>query len=405
MYLLHALVVLVACMDRTLGGAIAARDPTPAASTTYPIPSVLTPARATSPQFSQSPLMHSTYTVASRADYGKMVDPSNTYTLFRDGGGSCAIANRTLWFFCDTLAYRTSDGKYMGAASNSISLATNFSEPNVLKDASCTPATGIRPAMPWTSVEATVAGSPTNRYALWSYTNCVPTGDNTAVHFWIVTKFNSGSSTRTYGNTMAQYSLDPTTNQFTVTRDSQVTFAPPTYTYGSFANVVVNGVAYLYGLDTKYSKNDAHLAKAPVNTIADLSTWQYYNASSGTWSSTMPVPTARQQSAAVIRNSIPFSTGTVFFSEYHNAFLLVFLDNWADSKFRVLSAPSPVGPWTTNNLVIWAMTPGPGGYDYGGVAHPIYYTNDAQAGKSLMLHYSYQNTSTTYTVASQLTFA
>ncbi|KAK9374592.1 uncharacterized protein V1513DRAFT_74719 [Lipomyces chichibuensis] len=405
MFLFHGLIALITYLTCALCEPIQARDATPVASTAYSIPSIMTPARATSPQYSQSPLQHSSFAVASTTNFGKMADPSNTYTLFRDGGGSCAVANRTLWFFCDTLAYRTSDGRFMGAASNSISLATNFSQPAVLTDASSTPATGILPAIPWTSAEAAVAGNISQRYALWVYTNCVPTGNNTAVHFWQVNKFSSPTSHKTLGNTMAQYTLDLTTNQFTVTRNSQITFASPTYGYGSFANVVVNGTAYLYGIDTSYSRNDVHLATAPVNTITDLSTWQYYNASSQTWNSTMPIPNARQQSAAVIQNSIPFSSGTIFFSEYHNAFLLVFFDNWADSTFRVLSAPSPVGPWTTNNLAIWAMTPGPRGYDYGGLAHPIYYTNNAQAGKSLMLHYSYQNTSGTYTIASQLTFA
>ncbi|KAK9327639.1 hypothetical protein V1520DRAFT_299032, partial [Lipomyces starkeyi] len=398
MYLSHLIVALIACIACTLA------DTSPAASTTYPLPSVLTPARATDPQFSQSPLQHSSFSVNSMVEYGKMEDPLNSYILYRDGGGSCPIANRTLFFFCDTLAYQETGGTFVGATSNSVSLATNFSLPNILMDVSCTPATGINPAIPFTSAEAVLAGHPSSRYALWTFTNCVPTGDNSSVHFWEVVKFTSTLSYYTKGNTMAQYSLNTTSNNFTVTRASQITFAPPTYMYGTFANVVVDGVAYLYGLDISYSRNDVHLAMAPVSTITDLSTWEYYNASSQTWNSTMPVPTQREQSAAVIQNSIPFSTGTIFFSEYHNAFLLVFFDNYADSKYQVLSAPSPVGPWTTTNKVIWALTPGPGGFSYGGLAHSFYYTNDGPAGKSLMLHYSYRNTSATYAVANKLTF-
>ncbi|KAK9357941.1 hypothetical protein V1504DRAFT_442521 [Lipomyces starkeyi] len=346
MYHSHLIVALIACIACTLA------DTSPAASTTYPLPSILTPARATDPQFSQSPLQHSSFSVNSTVEYGKMEDPSNLYILYRDGGGSCPITNRTLWFFCDTLAYRETDGTCVGAASNSVSLATNFSLPNILMDASCTPATGFNPAIPFTSAEAALAGHPS------------------------IVKFTSTSTYYTKGNTMAQYSLNTTSNNFTVTRASQITFAPPTYMYGTFANVVVDGVAYLYGLDI----------------------------SSQTWNSTMPVPTQREQSAAVIQNSIPFSTGTIFFSEYHNAFLLVFFDNYADSKYQVLSAPSPVGPWATTNTVIWALTPGPGGFSYGGLAHSFYYTNDGSAGKSLMLHYSYRNTSATYAVANKLTF-
>ncbi|KAK9251351.1 hypothetical protein V1507DRAFT_464708 [Lipomyces tetrasporus] len=49
---------------------------------------------------------------------------------------------------------------------------------------------------------------------------------------------------------------------------------------------------------------------------------------------------------------MPYSTGFMFFSEYHNAYLLVCFSNRADSTFRVSYAPSPVGPWTTDDKVL-----------------------------------------------------
>ncbi|KAK9354811.1 hypothetical protein V1523DRAFT_424714 [Lipomyces doorenjongii] len=185
------------------------------------------------------------------------------------------------------------------------------------------------------------------RYAMWTYTNYLQASSNRAVQFFNLRKYNSIWSASDLGNTTVTLEFDPDTEMLTVTRDQQVTFPPTTYAYGSFASIVGNGVAFLYGLDTTYSnKMDVHVARVSFNHISDYKKYQYYDASTKSWSFTQPLPTARRPSAAVTSNWMPYSTGSMFYSEYHNAYLLVYyFSNWADSTFGVSYAPSPVGPW------------------------------------------------------------
>ncbi|KAK9365561.1 hypothetical protein V1509DRAFT_632694 [Lipomyces kononenkoae] len=335
-----------------------------------------------------------------------MEDPDNTLSVYRDGGGSCNIANRTIWFFCDTLGYENDTFKAM--TDNSLSVARSFDEPSLLSDATSNYlySYGWQPAIPYTSVEYPVRNSPSERFVLWTYTNCIQTSDTEAVQFFELTKYNSIFSTTYWGNTMAVLNLDTATNMLTVTRNQQVMFPNTTYSYGSFANMVVEGVAFLYALDTTYSGNqDVHVARVATWEMSNINMYEYYDASTKTWSYTQPQPTARRQSAAVISNWIPYSTGSMFYSEYHNAYLLIYFDGWADSTFRVSYAPSPVGPWTTNDQTLYTAPQGPRGYDYGGVGHAQFYQDDGPSGKSILLHYSYQDTSYTYPRAAKLTFA
>ncbi|KAK9331220.1 hypothetical protein V1520DRAFT_325786 [Lipomyces starkeyi] len=378
---------------------------TPAASQSFPIPSILTPYVPTKPLYFKTPVMKP-FTISKVVNWWRMNDWAQVYDIYRDGGGSCSLYNRTFWVYCDTTAYSKTTGKIVGAASNSMTLAMDFNYPNRLKDFTMIPSTGWKPAIPFTDYEASFSGNIGTRYALWTYTNCVQLTPTRAMHFFNVQKFYNAYSSKQYGNTMAIYTMDPVTNQITIERPEQYWYLNTTYPYGSFASVVVNNVAYLYGIDRLYSGNyDVHLAKVPVGYETNRNYYRYYDAASGGFSYTMPVPTARRQANAVIQGTQPFSTGTVFWSDYHNAFLLVFFNNWVDSTFRVLSAPSPIGPWNVSNTVVYQSTPGPGGYNYGGNASPIYYQKPGQvAGKDLMLQYTYQNTSNRYPNALHVTF-
>ncbi|KAK9489536.1 hypothetical protein V1508DRAFT_400744 [Lipomyces doorenjongii] len=66
----------------------------------------------------------------------------------------------------------------------------------------------------------------------------------------------------------------------------------------------------------------------------------------------------------VISNSMPFSSGNSYYSKYHNQYSLAFFNNWIDNTFRVLSAPTPAGPWTTDNKVLYETAQGES-YNYG----------------------------------------
>ncbi|KAK9365076.1 hypothetical protein V1509DRAFT_424252 [Lipomyces kononenkoae] len=376
-----------------------------AASVSYELPSFLTPVRpAPNPSYYVYPT-NTNFEVESIQELGKQNDPDNPLAVYRDGGGSCSIGNRTVWFFCDTLGYDENDFKAM--ADNSLAVARSFNEPTFLADATSNSRVsyGWGPAVPYTSEEYPWQDFPSKRYAMWTYTNCLQVSENQAVQFFTLNKFSSRLDYYGLGNTMVTMDFNPKTQMLTLTRDQQVTFPTTTYAYGSFASIVVNGVAFLYGLDTTYSSNkDVHVARVPVSHISDLSKYLYYDAWTKKWTSKRPKPTARHQSAAVMSNSMPYSSGSMFYSEYHNAYLLVYFSNWADSTFRVSYAPSPVGPWTTDNKIIHKIPLGPGGFDYGGVAHPQYYQNDGPSGKALLLHYSYQGSSQKYTKAAKLVF-
>ncbi|KAK9312102.1 hypothetical protein V1524DRAFT_440329 [Lipomyces starkeyi] len=378
---------------------------TPVASTTYPIPTIITPYNKTSPKYDAGELQNSDFEVHDVLDFGALKDYNNEFALDRDGGGSCSLSNRTFWFFCDTIV-ADATGAFRGFYSNSVALALDYNHAGWLRDISASSTYGTFSAIPFTEEEASMAKDVFNRYAIWTYTDCVALSDTTAVHFWEVVQFSSGEDIVSRGTTMAVYNLDPDGIELTVTREDQFYYTVEEYAYGSFANVVVDGIAYLYALDVKHShRKDVHLACAPVSQLTDKSSWKYFDAASGEWSSTQPSPCERNVSAAVISNSMPFSSGNIYYSEYHNQYLLVFFNNWIDNMFRVLSAPTPVGPWTRDNKVIFEAPEGKS-YNYGAQSTPVYYQTDGQTGgKNLMLAYTYQDNLSKYPKAMKLKFA
>ncbi|KAK9453190.1 hypothetical protein V1511DRAFT_519053 [Dipodascopsis uninucleata] len=376
---------------------------TPVASQVIALPSLYTYFKPTSPVYKESPFENS-LTVSSAVDWNLLKDFNNDYSVYRDGGGSCALSNRSFFFFDDTTIYDSS-GTFKGFATNSVSQARSYAHPGWLYDLTSSISTGIFPAIPFTTAEAVASETVSQRYALWTYTNCVAYSSTEAVHFWTVHKYTSSSSSSVVGTTMAKYSLDNVANTLTVTRDSQFIYGTKEYAYGSFANLVVNGAVYLYALDSTYSSGmDIHLAIAPAASVTNQSTWLYYNASTKTTSTTKPVPTGRDQAGAVISNSMPFSSGNIFFSAYHNSYLLVFFNNWIDSTFRILYSSTPVGPWSTSNKAILQVPIGKS-YSYGAIVSPQNYQNNGQlAGQTLMLGYSYQSANATYPRAYVVSF-
>ncbi|KAK9366114.1 hypothetical protein V1509DRAFT_306632 [Lipomyces kononenkoae] len=381
---------------------------TPVASQSWDIPPIVNSWVPTEPGYYMTPVMKP-FTLSGVTNWGRMNDSMQEYNVYRDGGGSCSLYNRTFWVYSDSSAYSKTTGLFLGAASNSMTLAMDFNQPNKLKDFTLLPSTGWSPAIPFTEAEASVSrgGDTGTRYALWTNANCAQLTETRAMHFFKVQKFDNPSNSTYYGNTMAIYTMDPVNNVITIERPQQYWYSNTTYGYGSFATLVFNGIAYLYAIDATYGDNyDIHLAKVPVGHETDMRYYRYYDAAAHGYSSTMPVPTERRQWAAVVSGTNSFTTGSVFWSEYHNAFLLVFFNDMVDSTFRVMSAPSPAGPWNESSAVLYDTVPGPRGYNYDGNASPIYYQQPGQvAGKELLLQYSYQDTKHTYPVALQVTFA
>ncbi|KAK9378470.1 uncharacterized protein V2V93DRAFT_96304 [Kockiozyma suomiensis] len=374
---------------------------TPTASISFAVPTYTNPVTWVKTKYNMGKMSRA-LSVSNRQEYGRLYDPSNDWTVYRDGGGSCTLNNRTFYVFCDTTGYKAS-GALGGFATSSLSVVEDFSNPTLLKDASLSSSVGYFSPIPFTTTEASYSNS--KRYAFWTYTNCVQLSETSAAHFFNVQKYSSSSSNSYVGNTIANYAIDTTANKISITRDTKIAFNTSTYNYGGFANLVVNGAVYLYALDKTYSSNyDVHVASVPVAKFGDSSYYQYWDASTSTWSYTAPQPTARRQSSAAIKGTEPFSSGSMYYSEYHNQYFLVFFNNWVDSTFRAITAPTPLGPWNVTNTVIWKTTPGKS-YNYGGVAHPVYdQTPGSTVGQYIDVHWSYQDTNGTYPKIGRIDF-
>ncbi|KAK7204878.1 hypothetical protein BZA70DRAFT_187333 [Myxozyma melibiosi] len=397
------MICYILCILFAARAAVAA---TATASTSFSVPTYTNPVRWSSQKYNVG-AMSRAISVKGKEEYGALVDPSNTYQIYRDGGGSCTLNNRTFFVFDDTTAYTSAtSGKLAGFASNSMGMVRDFDDPTALYDYTMSNSVGYFQPIPMSTAEATASKKTSTRYAFWTYTNCVQLSETSAAHFFHVKKYSSSSSSYVLGNTVAKYQIDSTSNIMGVKRWTQLAFANTTYAYGSFASMVVNHVVYLYALDSKYSSSyDVHVASVPADDFWDSSAYKYWDASTSTWSSDQPVPTARRKSSAVIQGTMPFSSGTVFYSEFHNQYLLIFFNGWVDSKFRVITAPTPLGPWNVTNTVIWETSPGKS-YNYGGVAHPVFGAQEgATIGQKVRVHFSYQDKNgTTYPKVGRITF-
>ncbi|KAK9464218.1 uncharacterized protein V1516DRAFT_113655 [Lipomyces oligophaga] len=373
------------------------------ASTTYPIPTALNPVKQYTVPYNAGTMSRSV-SVKATTVLGPITDPSNGYSVFRDNGGSCTLGNRTFFTFADANAYVGGTWKTFKSAQSSF--VTDFDTPEDMEDYTMSTESGAFQAIPFTSAESAVSGSPSKRIAMWTWTNCIPLSSKKAMHFYSVQQFTTSSHSYSLGNTMAVYTLTSTTDPtIDITRASQIFFPNTTYGYGTFASVVVNDTIYLYGVDSLYSGNyDVHVARVSKTAASDITSYQYYDAGTATWGSTMPVPTARRQSAATVKGNMPFSTGTVYYSEYHNQYLMVFFNNWIDNKLRYNTAPTPLGPWTTSNQVLW-VTPSGASYNYRAVAHPLIYASPGSTiGQKIAVHYSYQNGTFTYPMMGTVEF-
>lgn len=83
------------------------------------------------------------------------------------------------------------------------------------------------------------------------------------------------------------------------------------------------------------------LSRTEIGSIADGSSYQYYYASTQSWSSNMP---AAGTDNTFVNGS--FSNADIFYSPKHQTFIMVWEDNYIDNKFlwSYLQAPEPLVP-------------------------------------------------------------
>ncbi|KAK9320026.1 hypothetical protein V1517DRAFT_18454 [Lipomyces orientalis] len=373
-------------------------------STSFTVPSILTPHFEVSPPYHVTP-RNVDFTVASVSNWGTLHDYSidSSYIIRRQGPLTLSfIQNRTFWFAGPTSIFDTvkRTGK---SSSTSVAMALNLAHPSWIREVSTTPVSSW-PVVPLTPAEKEIRRVYRYDFRFSTQAHSSLINDTSAIQFWDVTAYNNDGCEETAGSTLIIYTFDKTKNTLIVTRPAPVyqTLSPLRYPYGSFATLAVGGTTYLYAWDPFSTgdefndgwRKDIHVASAPSSSIADKSTWKYYDGHAGTWSATEPLPTARRQSQAIFTLSDPpfedlfayFLVGSIFYSEYHNAYLLIYSSTVDYRYVRVRYSSTPVGPWSSPSKIIFDSA------NYEGVAirnslatATFFQTNGNLGGKSILL--------------------
>ena len=151
---------------------------------------------------------------------------------------------------------------------------------------------------------------------------------------------------------------------------------------------------YLLGM----TASGLQLARAGMNDLNDFSKYRFWNPQSQNFSAHAPDLTLQDTSQIYLPGT--FSSGSVFFSPYFKTFIMVYFNKMVDSTFyiRYLQLNGPLtqdATWIAGGkngkgleaedaeaLVkytwsaeqkLYASPPGPGGFNYAGMAHPEYF--------------------------------
>lgn len=151
---------------------------------------------------------------------------------------------------------------------------------------------------------------------------------------------------------------------------------------------------YLFGM-TEFG---LQLARVGINDLTDFKKYTFWNRCSNEFSTSSPDPTTSDGAQLYLPGS--FSSGNIFYSPYFYTFIMVYFNNLVDSTFfiRYLQLDVPLANdsiWTRGGKnskgivaedtealiryawsaeqILYASPPGPGGFNYAGVAHPEFY--------------------------------
>lgn len=151
---------------------------------------------------------------------------------------------------------------------------------------------------------------------------------------------------------------------------------------------------YLLGM----AKGGLQIARVGLNKIERFHEYEHFNPKDKKFSSEAPSLDLDDERQIYLPGT--FSSGNVFYSPYFTTFIMIYFNKMVDSTFyiRYLNLDAPIGIdriWTTGGrsgqgieaedveaLVRYAWSPqqtlynsppGPGGYNYAGMAHPEYF--------------------------------
>jgi hypothetical protein len=106
--------------------------------------------------------------------------------------------------------------------------------------------------------------------------------------------------------------------------------------FGTYGNVVRNGVAYLYG----QANGTIALAKVPVGSVENKSAYQYWV--NGAWTKTVP---KIGQNGIRIENVSAGGQGTYYWSQPWNSYVWIGGSQYPGAAMYITTAPAPEGPW------------------------------------------------------------
>lgn len=196
-------------------------------------------------------------------------------------------------------------------------------------------------------------------------------------------------------------------------RAVDVLFSSEDVQYGVFAAVVGRGTSkvdlyvYLFGI----ASSGLQLARVQTTAIKNRNAYEYFDPASCSFKSAPPSPAEANLSSVYLSGG--FSSGSIFYTPFLKTYLLVYLNDQADSTFyvRYLNLGTIICPTTTwvkdgkygNGIqaedveavfrygwspeaVLYQSPPGPKGFNYAGLAHPEFFNNQYYARWT----YSYQ---------------
>ncbi|SMR54772.1 unnamed protein product [Zymoseptoria tritici ST99CH_3D1] len=298
----------------------------------------------------------------------------------RDSCGSVRIGNRAFWTCRDTMRYdRTSGTSVFPVISNSAGWSET-SEGGLVAQANAEIGPGSTggnmilpiygsdsaneffPNMPGDCDENHGQCWDGTRWAVWPNSPpmvAAPDGENTVAYSWVP---QSNLHQLTLLNPFRPYTLYKTTyspSQPSTTLPT-VSIANPTFWaagepgYGDYGNVVRDGYAYLYA--QRPDSSGTLLARAPITSIEDRSTYTYYTPSTG-WTTTLP---SLSDPAATLPNAGTGWQGTFYYSTAFSSYIWIGQAlNCPSAEFYITTAPAPEGPWI-EPYVLWKGESGDG---------------------------------------------
>ena len=151
---------------------------------------------------------------------------------------------------------------------------------------------------------------------------------------------------------------------------------------------------YLFGM----TASGLQLARVDMNYLTDFSKYKFWNPRLQNFSASPPDPRLRDNSQIYLPGT--FSSGSIFYSPYFKTFVMVYFNKMVDSTFymRYLQLDDPLGQdstwiaggkdgkgleaedaealvrysWSAEQK-LYASSPGPGGFNYAGNAHPEFF--------------------------------